>query len=52
MNFRTRHMAIVTYAGLAALLVLKDIINTPETAIAFLAQTLNLFFCFWLPAII
>ncbi|MEE9215756.1 MAG: hypothetical protein V3U54_13455 [Thermodesulfobacteriota bacterium] len=43
MNIRTRHMAILTYAGIASLLVLKDIIDTPETAIALIAPLIGMF---------
>ena len=43
MNIRTRHMAIFTYTGLAGLVLLKDIINTPEMAIALVAPLVGMF---------
>ncbi len=43
MNIRTRHMALLTYTGLAAILVFKDLINTPETALALVAPLVGMF---------
>ena len=43
MEFRTRHMALDTYAGLAFTVLLKDIVNTPEMVIALLAPLLGMF---------
>ena len=43
MNIRTRHMALLTYTGLAAVVLMKDLINTPEFAIALLAPIVGMF---------
>ena len=43
MEFRTRHMALATYAGLAAVILMKDIINTHEMAIALVAPLVGMF---------
>ena len=43
MEFRTRHMAIFTYTGLAFTVLLKDIVNTPEMVIALLAPLVGMF---------
>ena len=43
MEFRTRHMALATYTGLAAIILVKDIVNTPETAIALIAPLVGMF---------
>jgi len=43
MNIRTRHMAIFTYTGLAAIVLIKDIVNTPEMAIALIAPLVGMF---------
>jgi len=43
MNIRTRHMALLTYTGLAAVIILKDLITTPEYAIALVAPIVGMF---------
>jgi len=43
MNIRSRHMAIFTYTGLAALVLIKDIVNTPEMGLALLAPLAGMF---------
>ena len=43
MEFRTRHMALATYTGLAVIVLLKDIVNTPEMAVALLAPLVGMF---------
>ena len=43
MEFRTRHMALATYTALAFTMLVKDIINTPETAIALAAPLVAMF---------
>ncbi len=43
MNIRTRHMALLTYTGLAAIVLVKEIVNTPEFAIALLAPIIGMF---------
>jgi len=43
MQFRTRHMALATYTGLAAIILMKDIVNTPEAAIALVAPLIGMF---------
>ncbi len=43
MEFRTRHMALATYTGLAAIILVKDIINTPEMAIALVTPLVAMF---------
>ena len=36
-------MALATYTGLAAIVLIKDIVDTPETAIALLAPLIGMF---------
>jgi len=43
MEFRTRHMAIFLYAGLASVILVKDLINTPEMALALIAPLIGMF---------
>jgi len=43
MNIRTRHMALLTYTGLAAVIIMKDLITTPEFAIALIAPLIGMF---------
>jgi len=43
MNLRTRHMALFTYTGLAAIVLIKDIVTTPEYAIALIAPLVAMF---------
>ena len=43
MEFRTRHMAILAYTGLAVLLVVKDVITDPVQAIALVAPLIGMF---------
>lgn len=43
MEFRTRHMAIVLYAGLASVILVKDLITTPEMALALIAPLIGMF---------
>ena len=43
MEFRTRHMALATYAGLALIVLLKDVVNTPETVVMLLAPLVGMF---------
>ena len=43
MNFRTRHMALATYTGLAAIVLLKDLITDPAQIIALLAPIIGMF---------
>lgn len=43
MEFRTRHMAVLAYTGLAVLIVVKDIITDPVQVIALLAPIAGMF---------
>jgi hypothetical protein len=43
MEFRTRHMAIFLYSGLAAVILVKDMITTPEMALALIAPLVGMF---------
>lgn len=44
MNIRTRHMALLTYAGLAAIVLLQGgIVTTFESAVALLAPIAGMF---------
>lgn len=43
MEFRTRHMAIFLYAGLASVILMKDLITTPEMALALIAPLVGMF---------
>lgn len=43
MNIRTRHMAVLTYAGLAAMIIWKELVNTPEMALALVAPLIGMF---------
>lgn len=43
MEFRTRHMALVAYAGLATLIIVKDIVSDPVQVIALLAPIAGMF---------
>lgn len=43
MNFRTRHMALATYTGLAAIVLVKDLITDPVQIIALLAPIIGMF---------
>jgi len=43
MEFRTRHMALVAYAGLATLIIVKDIVTDPVQVIALLAPIAGMF---------
>jgi hypothetical protein len=43
MNIRTRHMALLTYAGLAAITLVNGTISTPEHIIAMLAPIGGMF---------
>jgi len=43
MNVRTRHMALLTYAGLASVIIMKDLITTPEFAIALVTPLIGMF---------
>jgi len=43
MNIRTRHMALLTYAGLAGIILAKDLITDPAGIIALLAPIGGMF---------
>ena len=43
MEFRTRHMAVVGYTGLAVLIIAKDLITDPVHIIALLAPIAGMF---------
>ena len=44
MNIRTRHMALLTYSGLAALILIQgNLITTFESAMALLAPIAGMF---------
>ena len=43
MNLRTRHMALLTYTGLAAMVILKGIITEPSQVIGLLAPVVGMF---------
>ena len=43
MNLRTRHMALLTYTGLAAIVLVNGTISTPEHVIALLAPVGGMF---------
>ena len=43
MEFRTRHMAILAYTGVAVLLIVKDVITDPVQAVALVAPLIGMF---------
>ncbi len=43
MNIRTRHMALLTYAGLAAIVFLKDLVTDINGAVMILAPITGMF---------
>jgi len=43
MEFRTRHMSLVGYVGLAILIIAKDIVTEPLQVIALLAPIAGMF---------
>jgi len=43
MEFRTRHMAILGYTGLAALIIIKEIITDPVLVVALIAPIGGMF---------
>ena len=43
MEFRTRHMAIVSYSGIAVLIIAKDLITDPIQLVALLAPIAGMF---------
>jgi len=43
MEFRTRHMALVSYTGLAVLIIAKDIVTDPLQVIALIAPIAGMF---------
>ena len=43
MNIRTRHMALLTYAGLAAIILVKEMVVDPVQIIALLAPIGGMF---------
>ena len=43
MEFRTRHMSIVAYAGIAVLIIVKDLITDPIQLVALLAPIAGMF---------
>ncbi len=42
MNIRTRHIALMTYSGLAAMLIMKDLIIDPVQVVGLLAPIVGL----------
>ena len=45
MNIRTRHMALLAYSGLTAIIVVKDVISDPIQIVGLLAPIIAL--CSW-----
>ena len=43
MEFRTRHMALVAYTGLALVIIAKDIVTDPLQVIALIAPIAGMF---------
>lgn len=43
MNIRTRHMAILAYAGLAGLIIIKELITEPVQVLALVAPLIGMF---------
>ena len=43
MNIRTRHMALLTYTGLAAIVLAKDLLTQPEHIIALVTPLIGMF---------
>ena len=43
MEFRTRHMAMFLYAGLAAVILMKDLVTAPLDAIALIGPLVGMF---------
>jgi len=43
MNIRTRHMAILSYAGLSALIIIKGIVTDPTQVLALVAPLIGMF---------
>lgn len=43
MNIRTRHMALLTYTGLAAIILVKGMITAPEHLIALVSPVIGMF---------
>ena len=43
MEFRTRHMSLVAYAGIAVLIIAKDLITDPIQLVALLAPIAGMF---------
>lgn len=43
MNIRTRHMALLTYTGLAAIVLVKDMLTSPEHIIALVSPVIGMF---------
>ena len=42
MNIRTRHIALMTYSGLSAMIIMKDMISDPSQIIGLLAPIVGL----------
>ncbi len=42
MNIRTRHIALMTYSGLSAMIIMKDIVSDPIQIIGLLAPIVGL----------
>lgn len=43
MEFRTRHMSLVAYTGIAILIIVKDLITDPIQLVALLAPIAGMF---------
>jgi len=43
MALRTRHMALLTYTGLAALIIIKGVITDPVQVLALVAPIIGMF---------
>ncbi len=43
MEFRTRHMSLVAYSGIAVLIIVKDLITDPIQLVALLAPIAGMF---------
>jgi hypothetical protein len=43
MEFRTRHMALVAYTGIAVLVIAKDLVTAPTDLIALVAPIAGMF---------
>ena len=43
MNIRTRHMAILSYAGLSALIIAKGLITDPTQILLLIAPLIGMF---------